>query len=333
MSLKDLSNNQRDCFENPAIENVMLGLALTIGILISYLPQYVTIIRSRTSEGVNYWTIWLLYMSSIMTLINAIVLKWSYFQCCRYLSGWEVIEELLPIEQLTAGPVMTSGIYFLVVLYFSVLPQTPEESIINKRYLHRKIAWGLFIIMVIFTLALIALSLILIFFVGDSSNEGVKGYADAIGIISALIVTVVWIPQIYTTWKKKDPGTLSIIMLLIQMPGSVIVVIYQGILNNADWTTWLPYSCTAVELTILIVMWFWYKYFSVAAKNKKKLALEKEAEDKRSLLDPEVAGDLEDSSLSDSQPIGIRGRDSKRNLDSGSNSLKMGIVSPRGSIN
>src|SRR5690606_25749286 len=47
-------------------------------------------------------------------------------------------------------------------------------------------------------------------------------------------------------------------MLLLQMPGSVIVVIYQGFFNRESFTTWLPYAVTALQQMLLIVMWFYY---------------------------------------------------------------------------
>jgi hypothetical protein len=48
-------------------------------------------------------------------------------------------------------------------------------------------------------------------------------------------------------------------MLFIQMPGSLLVVYFQAVLNHKSWTTWLPYVCTAVQQGILIALWFWFR--------------------------------------------------------------------------
>jgi len=43
-------------------------------------------------------------------------------------------------------------------------------------------------------------------------------------------------------------------MLLLQMPGAVLVVYFQGVVNHGDWTTWVPYVAQAIQQTILIAL-------------------------------------------------------------------------------
>jgi hypothetical protein len=52
-----------------------------------------------------------------------------------------------------------------------------------------------------------------------------KDYAFAFGVLSASAEFVHWTPQIWKTWKAKDPGSLSIAMLVLQAPGSFLVVV------------------------------------------------------------------------------------------------------------
>jgi len=80
-------------------------------------------------------------------------------------------------------------------------------------------------------------------------------YGKVIGLLSSILTLVQWLPQIYTTWKLRHPGSLSLPMLFIQTPGSVIVIFFQ-ITVGSDVTTWFPYVVTFISQASLIVMCF-----------------------------------------------------------------------------
>lgn len=73
-----------------------------------------------------------------------------------------------------------------------------------------------------------------------------------LGIVGTIAVVVQWAPQIWTTWKLQAVGSLSIVMLLIQLPGTLIVIYFQAVINRAHWSTVLPYVVCSVEFVILI---------------------------------------------------------------------------------
>ena len=81
-------------------------------------------------------------------------------------------------------------------------------------------------------------------------------FAKVLGLFASVVIGIVWLPQIYTTFRARSTGALSIEMLLLQAPGSLVVIVFQFISLNTDVTTWLPYLVTAIEQIILIVMWF-----------------------------------------------------------------------------
>lgn len=73
-----------------------------------------------------------------------------------------------------------------------------------------------------------------------------------LGIVGTVCVILQWGPQIWTTWKLKAVGSLSVLMLLIQLPGTLVVIYFQGVVNDAHWSTVLPYVVNAIEFTILL---------------------------------------------------------------------------------
>lgn len=106
----------------------------------------------------------------------------------------------------------------------------------------------------------------------------VHAYADALGIAASVLVAIVWLPQIYTTLRERSPGSLSIEMLLLQAPGSVLVVIFQAVLANPPlpWSTWLPYIITSLEQFLLIGLWL---FFTFSTRLRRWLRLDKNGSD------------------------------------------------------
>lgn len=79
-----------------------------------------------------------------------------------------------------------------------------------------------------------------------------------LGLIGTVAVIVQWAPQIWTTFKLGSAGSLSVVMLLIQLPGTVAVIYFQAYVNKAHWSTVLPYIVSVIEFVILISLCFFY---------------------------------------------------------------------------
>lgn len=79
-----------------------------------------------------------------------------------------------------------------------------------------------------------------------------------LGLIGTVAVIVQWAPQIWTTFKLGSSGSLSVVMLIIQLPGTVAVIYFQAYVNKAHWSTVLPYIVSVVEFVILISLCFFY---------------------------------------------------------------------------
>ena len=64
---------------------------------------------------------------------------------------------------------------------------------------------------------------------------------DYIGYAGGGILSICLLPQIYKTYKEKKVGNLSILSLLFQAPGSLIVFIYQYCIVHAPISIGIPY--------------------------------------------------------------------------------------------
>jgi uncharacterized protein with PQ loop repeat len=128
--------------------------------------------------------------------------------------------------------------------------------------------------------------------------EGVSlvSFGATLGVIASLTTILMWIPQIMYTFRAKNEGSLSLLMLCIQFPGNLGAVYFQAIVERLGITTYGPYLCSAIEQFILIFMII---FFKIKQKRRKPKVSDTEA-DWSSFSE----GDSEDQdSQDDEQPL------------------------------
>ncbi len=77
-----------------------LSSALLVGLVISYLPQVVRIVRKQSSLGFSPWFLLLGATSSASSFLNVVALQWGLVRCCSQVSGSICLESLLGIAQV-----------------------------------------------------------------------------------------------------------------------------------------------------------------------------------------------------------------------------------------
>jgi hypothetical protein len=107
---------------------------------------------------------------------------------------------------------------------------------------------GLFVVIVSAALAL-----------GAPSYLG--AWANALGIMSAALAAIQYIPQIWTTYHLKHAGSLSIPMMCVQTPGGLLFAgSLAARLGWAGWSSWGVYVLTAVMQGIVLSMALSYEW-------------------------------------------------------------------------
>lgn len=117
---------------------------------------------------------------------------------------------------------------------------------------------------IIHALIVVVLSLV---FVYKLPNH-LQTWANALGILAAVLASVQYLPQLYTTWRLQDVASLSIPMMCIQTPGSFI---WAGSLASRlgveGWSAWGLYLVTGCLQGGLLSMGI---YFEVRNRGKKR---------------------------------------------------------------
>ncbi|GAA5918202.1 hypothetical protein JCM6882_005150 [Rhodosporidiobolus microsporus] len=96
----------------------ILSLCITVGLVLSYLPQHARIIRSKNSEGFSPLFLLLGATSSASSLANIVTLQWGQVVCCQYLSAGQCFESVLGIVQVFVQWFCFNLIFVLYLLYY-----------------------------------------------------------------------------------------------------------------------------------------------------------------------------------------------------------------------
>ena len=100
----------------------------------------------------------------------------------------------------------------------------------------------------------IALAIITIA-IGAGAPQYLQAYANALGICAAVLTSIQYFPQLWTTWKLGRIGSISIPMMCIQTPGGFLwAASLSARLGWDGWSAWGIYLITATMQGVLLVM-------------------------------------------------------------------------------
>ena len=99
--------------------------------------------------------------------------------------------------------------------------------------------------------------------------SALPAWANFLGVLSAVLASIQYFPQIYTTFRLRCVGSLSIPMMCIQTPGSLIWAASLAAREGAKgWSIWGVLVVTACLQGTLLVMGIYFEYFGPESKQK-----------------------------------------------------------------
>ncbi|KAJ7641291.1 hypothetical protein FB45DRAFT_825431 [Roridomyces roridus] len=259
-----------------------LTLLLCIGLIISYLPQHYRIIHTRTSEGLSPWFLLLGSTSSAAGFLNMMTVQHTQIRCCRVQSLSACLESTAGIVQVGLQWGLFSFIFILYMLYFPEHLKYLPESNPRKGESVRSPLWSRSILLARVTVAhflLSALTTLIIVLASPSPLDippppspypdpsypdpealplSLARWALFLGVSSALLAAVQYIPQIASTYQAKLVGALSIPMMCVQSPGAVAMVLSIALRPGTNWTSWVTYAVAGImQFTLLSICIAW----------------------------------------------------------------------------
>ncbi|KAI1853164.1 hypothetical protein JX265_011445 [Neoarthrinium moseri] len=241
--------------------NFFISILIIIGIMFSYLLQHYRIISRGTSEGISPYFVLLGVTSANSQFGNILVLPQSRadVSCCTEVSPFECAAGLLGIAQIGVQWICFAIILVLFLIFFRRDEANVDEEEVEMD--PDQPSWrtaigvaalcliqGLFIVIISAALAL-----------GAPSYLG--AWANTLGVLSASLAAIQYIPQIWTTYHLKHAGSLSIPMMCVQTPGGFLFAASLGArLGWAGWSSWGVYVLTAFMQGIVLCMALRYEW-------------------------------------------------------------------------
>lgn len=94
-------------------------------------------------------------------------------------------------------------------------------------------------------------------------SDLLQGWAVSLGVLAAILALIQYFPQIYTTLRLRCVGSLSIPMMCIQTPGSLVWAGSLAARMGADgWSSWGVLVVTACLQGTLLAMAVYFEYLS-----------------------------------------------------------------------
>lgn len=235
------------CNELNSVYGIVFGVIIIISIILSYIPQYRKIIKNKTSEGISNYYILLYNITNFTNFYGTLLINFNIVNCCLDVSLGNCFNLLTPIYQIFTPFLATFILYIIFLIY-----EPNTNKIINKTF----IEFILFISIFIVLFGIVGMVFLLKY---SEYQENVLVFGNSLNIISMITCVVCLLPQIHKVYKEKSIGTLSTVSLGFQVPGSLIVFIYQFAIIKAPISVGLPYLISFLLQSVLLVQCIYYE--------------------------------------------------------------------------
>ncbi|KAK9472373.1 uncharacterized protein V1510DRAFT_417323 [Dipodascopsis tothii] len=229
---------------HPSMFTLVVSVGLTVGVVVSYLPQHLRIIARGTAEGLSGWFLMLGVMSGSCAVVNIVLLSADVLGCCSVLSGGLCIAAAMGVIQV----VLQAALFALVlVLFLMYYPRTGAQKY-NEAVVASAVAGVHFFATAATGLYVHAIAR------GRPESTAVETYAGLLGLEGAAITMIQYFPQIFTTLRLRSAGSLSMYTLIMQSPGGFLWAYSLAAREGTAWSSWMPYFVAAVMQSVLLVI-------------------------------------------------------------------------------
>jgi len=251
-----------------------LTIGVTIGLILSYLPQHLRIISNRSSEGISPWFLLLGSTSSTAAMLNVVALQWPVVLCCKQVNAGMCLESLGGVFQVLIQWFLFIVTLVLFLIFFPAHLKYPEirptvispstKPTFSSYYRDTTYEWKLAVALAALVGLHIGLCTLVTFLLLTTQqvsppSTALSLWATFLGVSSMLLSAFQFIPQIRKTWSTKLVGSLSMVTMCIQSPGAVVMCVSIAIRPGTNWTSWAPFAAAGLLQAVLLVMCIFWK--------------------------------------------------------------------------
>ena len=147
-------------------------------------------------------------------------------------NGSTCVSHLLVFIQLCITILSSLIVLILIMMFYEPVEARGGVAERKRAWLYFWLAW------LSCAVGLGALAAFIAYF--GPRSDAVKRFADVTGFINATANVVAYAPQLYSTYKLKHVGSVSILTYMIQAPGAWLLVAFQVSANRSDYLIYVP---------------------------------------------------------------------------------------------
>ena len=235
---------------------IAIGACIFLGTLISMIPQTIVLVKNKSNYGLNPFMVFMNNLCSILLTVNTVTLHFADFVGLNQYSFFHALPTLFTFFNnflLWFGYV---PVVILTIIFFDIVPREKRKE--KQIKIEKFEVYGLDILLISVSVISFMIYVIIGSEDGYSSNNTLN-YGKILGIICSVFNILLWLPQIITTCKLKDNGSLSLVYLGIQAPGGLINTCFLVFGQHENWTTWLPIFASCCQQLLLLTICIVFK--------------------------------------------------------------------------
>ena len=235
---------------------IAIGGCIFLGTLISMIPQTVVLVKNKSNYGLNPFMVFMNNLCSILLTVNTVTLHFADFVGLNQYSFFRALPTLFTFFNNFLLWFGYLPVVLLTIIFFDVVIREKRKG--KEIKVERYEVYGLDILLSALTVIFFMIYVIVGYKNGFSSSNTLN-YGKTLGIICSVFNILLWLPQIITTCKLRDNGSLSLVYLGIQAPGGLINTCFLVFGQHENWTTWLPIFASCCQQLLLLIICIVFK--------------------------------------------------------------------------
>ncbi|ORX83709.1 hypothetical protein BCR32DRAFT_291824 [Anaeromyces robustus] len=247
--------------------DVELGSLIVVGMIITYTPQIAKLLRTKNSYGISPLNRLICIVSQSFLIFNVFLLQRKIVKC-SIKGEFDILYTLGSLVGFFQVFVQFCCVATIAVLFVKYYPRHNQDNPTDEKIKDRRVKeWKVTIASIyIFTITFtILFAFTLYAMIVEWNKDHIDYIAGVFGVTSAILAIFQYLPQIRKTYIDKAPGAVSILTLLIQCPGALVMAICLIIQPGTNWTSSTSYFVSFLLEGTILVLCIYYRM-----KNKKR---------------------------------------------------------------
>jgi uncharacterized protein with PQ loop repeat len=214
----------------------VIGSIFFLVVFISFLPQTTELVTSRSSFGIESVAIFCQSLGHFLLVINLLCFHTYDFIGFFQYPTLQAFPRIITFFNLFFQWILFLPTVYQLSIYHDIELREARDAKQVRIEWFKNCAAGIALTILDFILITIYVSVSVFY---DFESRPACSFAETCGTISTVLEIGFFVPQMWTTCKLRDGGSLSVLMLEIQAPADLANSLYMWLATGDHWTTWL----------------------------------------------------------------------------------------------